>query len=161
MKVPLSILKFTRYEYWPMWLFYLPALPYWLYLSLKNKSLAYFSAANPGIELGGFFGESKSEILHLIDKRYLPKYIEVDNMDFNSIHERLIHEGIAYPCIAKPDVGERGDKVTKIDTPEMLTLYHQHSTTKYIIQEFIPYDIELGVLYSRLPGSEKGQIKNQ
>ena len=115
MRLPLLYYKIFRYEYWPMILFYIPILPYWVYLALKNKSLAYFSVANPGIELGGFFGESKSEILALIDEKYLPKSIEVKNkMDFDAMITQLKSNQINFPLIAKPDVGERGDSVSKI-----------------------------------------------
>ena len=158
MRTPLFIIKYTQYEYWPWWLFYLPVLPYWVYLSIKNKSLAYFSVANPGIELGGFFGESKSDILNLIDKNYLPKSIEVYNLDSIAVIQSLTEKNISYPIIAKPDIGERGNDVAKINSDEELIYYNVNSNSKYIIQEFINYDIELGVLYSRLPNSENGKV---
>lgn len=159
MRTPLFIIKYTNYEYWPWLMFYIPVLPYWLYLAVKNKSLAYFSVANPGIELGGFYGESKSKILNLIDKQYLPKSIEVDTINnHNSIANQLKQHAIPYPFIAKPDVGERGNDVVKINNEEELIRYHSTSKSKYIIQEFVTYPIELGILYSRLPNSEKGQV---
>jgi hypothetical protein len=160
MKTPLVIIKFLKYEYWPWWLFYLPVLPYWLLLSLKNKSFAYFTVANPGIELGGFFGESKSAILQLIDKKYLPKAIEVNNISFYALVLELKEQGIGYPLIAKPDVGERGNEVAKINTEAELKHYHENTTAKYIVQEFITYEIELGILYSRLPNSNKGVVSS-
>ncbi|MDX5321090.1 MAG: hypothetical protein LPK45_08285, partial [Bacteroidota bacterium] len=48
-----------RFEYWPVWLVYLPTLLYWAVLAIRARSLFYMTAANPSIELGGFFGESK------------------------------------------------------------------------------------------------------
>ena len=158
MRLPLFIIKFTNYEYWPWWLFYLPVLPYWLYLSIKNRSLAYFSVANPGIELGGFFGESKSDILNLIDNAYLPKSIEVNDINSADVLKFLQEKNINYPLIAKPDVGERGNEVAKINNDEELFRYNAGATYKYIIQEYISYEIELGVLYSRLPNSNKGKV---
>jgi hypothetical protein len=159
MRVPLFIAKFSRYEYWPWWLFYLPVLPYWLYLAVKNKSLAYFTVANPGIELGGFYGESKTEILSLIDKQYLPKAISIDNSNnFSDILARMKEIDLTYPVIAKPDVGERGNQVTLIHNQHELILYHVKSKSKYIIQEYIDYEIELGVLYSRMPDLQKGKL---
>jgi len=130
-------------------------------LSLRNKSFAYFSVANPGIDLGGFFGESKSKILSLIDKEYLPKSISVrENSDSDFIKKRLQLEGINYPIIAKPDVGERGNDVCKVNSEKELIHYHSKSHFNYIIQEFIEYDLEFGVLYSRLPNSEKGEVSS-
>lgn len=159
MRIPLFIAKFSRYEYWPWWLFYLPILPYWLYLALKNKSLAYFTVANPGIELGGFYGESKTAILDLIDKQYLPKSISVDNsIDIGSILVSMKEIKLSFPVIVKPDVGERGNQVTLVHTQQELILYNIKSKSKYIIQEYIDYTIELGVLYSRMPDLQKGKV---
>lgn len=160
MRLPLFVIKYIKFEYWPWWLFYLPVLPYWLYLSIKNRSLAYFTTANPGIELGGFFGESKSDILNLIDTKYLPKSLEVTSMNFETLLKLLSSSGIVYPLIAKPDVGERGNAVQKIENETELKNYHNKTTIKYIIQEFITYDIELGVLYSRIPGIDKGKVSS-
>lgn len=161
MRVPLFIAKFSKYEFWPWWLFYLPILPYWLYLGIKNKSLAYFTVANPGIELGGFYGESKTEILDLIERKYLPKTVVVDNsIDFGYILDQMKGLGLIYPIIAKPDVGERGNQVILIHNQQELTLYNVNSKSKYIIQEYIDYTIELGVLYSRMPNSKKGEVSS-
>ena len=161
MRIPLFLFKIFKYEYWPWWLFYLPVLPYWVYLSLRSRSFAYFSVANPGINLGGFFGESKSEILALIDEKYLPKSISVhQNADFTFIKKSLLSACLNYPIIAKPDVGERGNDVCKINTEEGLINYHSAAHFNYIIQEFIDFDLEFGVLYSRLPNSEKGEVSS-
>lgn len=159
MRVPLFIAKFSKYEYWPWWLFYLPVLPYWLYLAFKNKSLAYFTVANPGIELGGFYGESKTGILDLIDPQYLPKSVSVDvSTDVFYLQEQMNKIGLTYPLIAKPDVGERGNQVTLIHNPDELKAYHAKSNAKFLIQEYIEYQIELGVLYSRMPGQSRGRV---
>lgn len=159
MQVPLFIAKFTKYEFWPWWLFYLPVLPYWLVLAIKNKSLAYFTVANPGIELGGFYGESKSEILDLIDKKYLPKSYTVENTEqIKNVLENINSLGLTFPIIAKPDVGERGNLVTLIHNLQQLLSFHEEIKSKYIIQEFIDYSIELGVLYCRIPGEIKGEV---
>lgn len=158
MKTPLFIIKYTRYEYWPWLLLYLPVLPYWVYLAIKNKSLAYFTVANPGIELGGFYGESKSDILSLIHAQYLPRLLQVENLVIGELLSQLKLHHFSYPIIAKPDVGERGNDVMKINTEKELINYHLKSKSKYIIQEFITYNIELGVLYSRLPNSKTGKV---
>jgi hypothetical protein len=161
MKTPLFLVKLLRYEYWPWGLFYLPILPYWIYLSIRNRSLAYFTVANPGIELGGFYGESKSEILSLIDKQYLPKSISVKaETEFNKIIKELNSEKIVFPIIAKPDVGERGNDVCKINSEDELINYHNKANFDYIIQEYISYDLEFGVLYSRMPDSKTGNVSS-
>jgi hypothetical protein len=135
-------------------------MPLWLYYSFKNKSFTYFCASNPGIETGGFFGESKSEILKLIDPQYLPKSVECNSADEVQIISQLNEKGIAFPFIAKPDVGERGNGVAKIHTVEELRLYNSNAIGKYIIQEYIDYELEFGVFYSRLPNSNRGIVSS-
>lgn len=158
MKAPLILIKYTRYEYWPWLLFYIPVLPYWLLLAAKNRSLSYFTAANPGIELGGFYGESKSDILGLIDSQYLPGTIEVDRISMDEILKIMKEKAIKFPVIAKPDIGERGNGVVKLHNLSELVKYNIQCKSKYIIQEFIEFEYEFGVLYSRLPNSDKGQV---
>jgi hypothetical protein len=51
--------RLTQWEYWPFEVIYLPIFVYWLWLSVKARSLFFFSAANPSIENGGMLGESK------------------------------------------------------------------------------------------------------
>ncbi|MDI1233498.1 MAG: hypothetical protein PSX81_04400 [bacterium] len=161
MRTPLFFFKIFKYEYWPWWFFYLPVLPYWVFLSIRNRSFAYFSVANPGIDLGGFFGEKKSEILSLIDKEFLPSSIYIIcNSDFSILKSNLLDNKISYPLIAKPDVGERGNDVCKINSESELGLYHNRASFNYIIQEFVNYDFEFGVLFSRLPNSERGEVSS-
>ena len=48
--------------------------------------------------------------------------------------------------------------VKKIDTDEDLEKYLQKNDVDILIQEFIDYKNECGILYSRIPGKEKGKI---
>ena len=99
--------------------------------------------------------------MDLIDKQYLPKSVSVDNsVDFGSILDRMKEISLSYPVIAKPDVGERGNQVTLILNRDELITYNVKSTAKYIVQEYIDYEIELGVLYSRMPNSQKGKVSS-
>ena len=75
MRMPLFLVKIFNYEYWPWWLFYLPMTPYWLYQAIRAKSLTFFTAVNPGIEAGGFYGEHKTEIMKHISPDYLAKTV--------------------------------------------------------------------------------------
>lgn len=159
MRLPLFIIKYIYYEYWPWWLFYVPMLPLWFYLSLRNRSFAYFSVTNPGIYLGGFFGESKKDIMALIDNAYMAQSVYIENeIDFESVKSKI--KNMPYPLIAKPDIGERGNDVEKIIDAVQLQQYHSKINAPYIIQEFITYDIELGILYSRMPNEEKGIVSS-
>lgn len=157
--MPLFIIKWTQYEYWPWWFFYIPLLPYWLWLAFKTKSLAYFTATNTNIELGGFFGESKIDILKQIAPEYKPKTFFVPKeTGFETVQETMNLAQIQFPIVAKPNVGERGFEVEKILNQAQLENYHQHALDEYIIQEFVDFDLELGVLFCRMPDEETGKI---
>ena len=149
--------RISMYEYWPMWVFYMPIFPYYLYLAMKYRSWAFFSAANPGIYLGGFFGESKEEIMKLIPSNYLPQTVFIDP---NLPEEKLKLETFTFPLIVKPDVGERGTGVMKIESMDEYLAYFSKQTEIFLVQEFVTYPIELGVLYSRLPNETKGKVSS-
>ncbi len=149
--------RISKYEYWPMWVFYMPIFPYYLYLAMKYRSWAFFSAANPGIYLGGFFGESKEEIMKLIPSNYLPQTVFIDP---NLPEEKLKLETFTFPLIVKPDVGERGTGVMKIESMDEYLMYFSKQTEIFLVQEYVTYPIELGVLYSRLPNETKGKVSS-
>lgn len=159
MRTPLFIIKWTQYEYWPWWFFYIPLLPYWLWLAIKTKSLAYFTATNTNIELGGFFGESKIDILKQIALEYKPKtFFVAKETRFETVKESINSAQIQFPIVAKPNVGERGFEVEKIIDILQLENYHQRAAHEYIIQEFVEFSLELGVLFCRMPNEPIGKI---
>lgn len=158
MRWPLIYYRMTRYEYWPGWLFYMPLLPYWLYLAARMRSFSFFTLTNPGMDLGGFFGESKQDILKLIPKEFLPKQLFVHAGKLPELKSLLEQNDLQFPVIAKPDVGERGSGVEKIYSLEELTAYLKQSEGLTLIQEFIDYPEEFGVFYCRIPGSINGRI---
>src|SRR5260221_5599263 len=51
--------RWTRWEFWPPWLFYLPVGVYYTWLAIRYRGFTVPTAANPGIFSGGFVGESK------------------------------------------------------------------------------------------------------
>jgi len=159
MRTPLFVVKWTQYEYWPWWFFYIPLMPYWLCLAIKTKSLAYFTATNTNIELGGFFGESKIDILKQISPEFKPKTFFVPKeTTFEHVMEGMNSAELQFPIIAKPNVGERGFEVEKILNLSQIEDYHKRADHEYIIQEFVNYDLELGVLFCRMPNEKKGKV---
>lgn len=158
-RLPLFLVKLFYYEYWPFWLFFLPLVPYWLFLAIKHRSLTFFTLANPVIPHGGVFGESKSDILNKIDSEYLPGAIYCNaDVGFEDVLVQLSAQKMEFPLVAKPDVGERGVQVEKLVDLQALKEYIQNTEADFIIQEFIDYPIELGVLYFRTPLSEQSGI---
>lgn len=161
MRMPLFLVKVFNYEYWPWWLFYLPMTPYWLYQAVRAKSLAFFTAVNPGIEAGGFYGEHKTEIMKNISPDYLAKTIFIPfGTALEELPKLLNINALSYPIIAKPNVGERGTSVSKINSQRELQQYHETADEDYLIQEFIDFSIELGVLFSRMPNEKIGKVSS-
>lgn len=161
LQLPLWLIKLTHFEYWTWWMFYIPLLPYWLYQAARTRSLTFFTNADPCIDYGGFFGESKIEILKQIPSDFLPTYFFVKKeTSLAIILEKLAEKQLEFPIICKPNVGERGSQVEKIIDKLALEKYLKNLQEDFIIQEFITFGIELGVLYYRYPNQQKGQVSS-
>ncbi len=146
-----------RFEYWPVWLVYLPTLFYWAWLALRARAPLYMTAANPGIEMGGFFGESKSRILDLVPERVKPQTLRIHPAEGHWL-ELFMQSGLQFPLIAKPDVGERGDGVSLLDSMENLLRFLRDKKELYLLQEYVTGPHEYGVLFYRHPGEPEGKV---
>ncbi len=154
-----NIIKWGSWEYWPMWLVYLPLGFYYVYLSIKAKSLFFFSAANPSIEVGGMFFESKWKIFELIPKQYFPETIIIREEDSEEILlSKLNKNTIQFPLIAKPDRGERGTNVEVMSTEEELIAYKKQYKVDFLIQAYCKYPLEFSIFYYKNPDKENGII---
>lgn len=121
----------------------------------------YFSTANPGMKYSGVMGESKMRILNRIDEKYLPKTVicyPPDNL--GSILKKMLYKNIEFPVIVKPDKGERGQGVEKVENEFELDRYRMQLGESFLVQEFITYPLELGVLYYRYPDEPTGHISS-
>jgi len=140
-------------------LVYIPVYLYYFLLAFKARAGGFFSAANPGITFGGLLGESKIDILNMLPKNVIPVSIFIPKgISFEGVLHKLKRAELNFPIIAKPNVGERGFLVEKISDAEELKKYLDQHHLDIILQEFIAYPEEVGVLYYRLPGKQKGHI---
>jgi hypothetical protein len=154
---PLFIRLF-HWEYWPFHAVYALVYPYWLWLCLKARSLFFFSTSNPAIKNGGFLMESKKEIYDLMPSYLYPKTVLVKaGTPAEHIHI-LLDSGLNFPLIAKPDIGLRGLAVTKLNNIQELITYVRTSKVDFLIQQFIPYELEAGIFYYRFPDESNGHI---
>ena len=152
-------IKASNWEYLPMWLVYLPVLVYYCWLAIRAKSFFFFSATNPKIPTGGMFFESKWDIFKSIPTQYYPNTILIDeNTAQNVIHEKMATAQIVYPCIAKPDRGERGWEVCIVRTDAELLAYHTQINNAYLLQSLVEYPLEYSVFYCRYPLEKKGKV---
>ncbi len=152
--------KYTQWEYWPSYMIYIPLLPYGLYLALKAKSFGFFSAVNPSLEGSGNGLESKYKSIQLLPEKIIPKTILIQKKEsISTVLEKMNSIDLFFPLIIKPDIGFRGLLVQKINSEIELGNYiKRYHSINLIIQEFIDYENECGILYYRLPKEKKGVI---
>jgi hypothetical protein len=157
-RIRFFLIRLVRYEFWPFWLFYFPMYFYGIYLALKAGSFTYFTAANPGMKYGGAFDMLKFDMLSRINPLHTPRGIRIPlACDIVDIPPLLEETGIGFPLIAKPDIGERGKGVELVEDLNVLRAYLDTHEGNTILQEFIDWPIEVGILYYRYPdGSGQG-----
>lgn len=141
-------------------MFYLPIIPYAIYLAFKAKSIVFFSIANPAIKHSGNGYESKFETLKLIPSKQKPVSIFIQkNEALKTVLNKIKGENLQYPLIIKPDIGFRGLLVKQLKSELDLKEYLlKNNCINLILQEFIRYKNECGIFYYRLPNSKQGKI---
>jgi len=155
------LIKLRSWEYWPFGLVYAPVFIYWLWLSLRAKSLLYFTASNPSIENGGMLGESKKKILDLVPDKYKAKTLFLSpNVTTELLLKEMQLAGLTFPVICKPDIGERGVLVEKINNDNELSKYISEINQNFLLQEYLDLPIELGVFYYRMPDKPDGVVSS-
>ncbi|MEZ4951890.1 MAG: D-alanine--D-alanine ligase [Saprospiraceae bacterium] len=146
------------WEYWPWYVANLPVFGFVLWFGIRARNLFFFSAVNPAIETGGVLGESKINILNRIPEAVKPKTIFIKKgASLDSLNNLKKAAGIDFPCIAKPNVGERGFLVSKIEHEQQLEAYLNQSNFDFIIQEYVAAPLELSVLHYLPPGNNQGK----
>lgn len=165
------------FEFWPMWAFYPPVLVYALWLMLRHRGILLPTVANPSFPGGGFFGESKAEILRLVVRhapQWVAPFVTVDRPELQTHADRsaqldtlttqalatLGEAGLALPVVAKPDLGCRGAGVQLIRTAAALRSYLDAfpGGARLLLQQLVPHEGEAGVFYCRHPGEARGRI---
>ncbi|MDE5422443.1 hypothetical protein L3073_09515 [Ancylomarina sp. DW003] len=158
---PQFIIKWINFEFWPSWLFYAPMFLYGFVLAIKSRSFAYFTAANPEMAFGGAYGTDKTKLLNLLSPEYHTKdFFVAKETSGEAIIDLMNKNEIDFPIVAKPNVGERGRGVEKIDNKTDLENYLNIIVEDLIIQEFVAHPIELGVFYHRFPNSKQDGISS-
>jgi hypothetical protein len=152
-------IRLTHWEYWPFGIVQFPLFIYYPWLALRAGSLTFFTGSNPGIVMGGMFGESKFDVLKKIPEKWVPKTLLIRQpATVQGILSDISSNGLQFPLILKPDIGERGFMVKRINSASDITNYLNSMKHDFLVQEFVDYPVELGVFYRRYPRDPKGQV---
>ena len=156
-----SFRKWQHFEFWPAWFFYIPIVPYYIYLSIKYKSFLIPFYANPLIKNGGLIGESKWDFLKYLnpkDSSTLQSIKCSHKLGFFEVKSILEKENMNYPFVIKPDVGQRGFGVRIIHNDYDLTEYLLMSPFDRILQTLSLLPREAGLFYVRQPSDNIGSL---
>jgi hypothetical protein len=154
-------IRLKAWEHWPFGIIQAPLFLLWLWYALKERSLLYFTASNPSILTGGMMGESKFEVLQMLPDTLKPKSVLAKYpAKKEEVMDLLRQTGLSLPVIFKPDLGERGWMVRKIETENDMVAYLAKINSDFIIQEFIDLPLEFGVFYLRFPSQNKGFVNS-
>jgi hypothetical protein len=137
---------------------------YLLWLGLRHRGLTLFTAANPGIDAGGFVNESKAAILEGLAAagdavppwRLLPASAAVPSR-LDAVRRFIAEHGLTLPIVLKPDAGQRGSGVVVARSLGVIDDYLSRARYDVLVQAYVPGD-EFGVFYARRPSDDHGQV---
>ncbi len=148
-----------NHEYWPWWLIYLPAIPLLLWHALRARSLVFFTNVDPAIEMSGFFGERKSEIYALLPEGSYPTTVLIGpKITPSEAGRRMQAAGLSFPIIVKPDIGERGEGIVRVNDPRELEMAITAVDHGLLLQELVPGPYEYGLFFARDPRTGKTKL---
>ncbi|WP_104492952.1 hypothetical protein [Paracoccus denitrificans] len=152
----------------PERLFYVVPALMWLALAIRYRSLTLPSAANPAMEAGGLWGESKSQGLDLFGPQGRARLARFARLRCDTGADTpvdcalaaMAEAGLDFPVVAKPDRGYQGWGVRLIQRAEDLADYLavQPPGTMILLQELVDLPGEAGIFYLRHPDQVRGRI---
>jgi len=98
---------------------------------------------------------SKMKILEKLNQAVVPNslYLNDNQITKENLNKLLREKQLNFPLIVKPDIGERGLLVEKMNSLEQLCYYLQQNKIAYIIQEFVELPNEVGIFFHKDPES--------
>jgi len=152
-------IRLRSWEYWPMYVFNIPVLGIWIWNAIKARDFFFFTLTNPGIETGGFFGESKSAILQHIPDAYKPKTVLIKaHCSEAEIIAAWNQSVLSFPVIAKPEVGERGWLISIINSHQELKSYLKNHPIDMLLQTYVDLPLELSIMVYQMPDESESAV---
>jgi hypothetical protein len=153
-------------ERMPKWLICVPLVVQWLWLSLRYGGPTVPSAANPHLTSGGLVGEGKLEYFRgmgPLARSVTAAHCAVFNDGAAtpaSLQQAMAGSGLAFPVVAKPDLGLCGYGVRLLHGMGELQAYLAAFPTgeTVVLQRYLPQEGEAGIFYARDPATGQGRI---
>ena len=157
------------FEFWPMWLMYIPVFLLWIALAIRYRSLSLPLIANPAVPLSGMVGVAKSAVFDAAGnearKWILPWCVyevtgETMEQQCQAVVELLGANLLGFPIVGKPNIGCRGAGVKLLKNESELDAYLSSFPVGGSVQfqQLSEWDAEAGVFYVRYPNSDGGEI---
>ncbi len=106
-------------------------------------------------------GESKYDVLNLVPKEVKPKTVLIKLPSTRiQVLTTMEKNSFAFPVIFKPDLGERGWMVRRINSISDIDHYLSEIKIDFLIQELVDLPLEFGVFYVRFPNEENGFVNS-
>ncbi|HJR59436.1 MAG TPA: VTT domain-containing protein [Vicinamibacterales bacterium] len=157
-----TVSRAWRWEFWPMWLFYVPVGIWTVWLAFRYGGYRTLTAANPGMPDGGVVGESKYGILARLPSQWTIPAVLVESGEagarLDAFQLAVQDRGWSFPLVVKPDVGQRGTGVRLVRDLADVAGYLRVMHGDLIVQPYHPGPFEAGVFYYRMPGWSSGRI---
>ncbi|MEO8161293.1 MAG: hypothetical protein ABI588_07720 [Arenimonas sp.] len=155
-----------RFERLPKWLNLVPMVLQWTWLGLRYGSFTLPSAANPGITSGGLVGEGKLEYFAAMGplaRAATADYLGVETtpgLESGTLVQRMRADGLAFPIVAKPDIGWCGHGVRLLADEGALAAYLRAYPVgeTFLLQRYLPEPGEAGLFYMREPDAAQGVL---
>jgi hypothetical protein len=153
-------------ERMPKWLICVPLTVQWLWLALRYRSVTLPSAANPAITSGGLVGEGKVEYFSGMGpaaRAVTAAYCAISThrpLTDAELQQTLDSAGLAWPIIAKPDLGLCGYGVRLLASRVELQAYLKAfpANEVVVVQQYLAEEGEAGIFYARDPDAGQGRI---
>ena len=150
----------------PKWLNLVPMVLQWCWLGLRHGSLTLPSAVNPQITAGGLVGDTKSEYFagmgaHARSRVAPYVMLRVEGGDMLAAALSAMNEaGLAFPVVAKPDLGWCGFGVRRLDdAPELADYLRQYPAVESLmLQRYLDEPGYAGIFYVRHPDQPRGWL---
>ena len=160
-----AVQRWTKWEFWPAWLFYFPIGLNYLRLSFKYRSLSLPTCANPGMFTGGMIGESKQETLSALAERNARWVAASILIEQGGVADRVkcLRDGMRligpdFPIVLKPDVAQRGSGFKVVRNAVEAEDYLREVDVPIVAQRYIYGPCEAGLFYYRFPAETTGKI---